>query len=72
MIDNESLYEFYTKLCDISNEFFALGKKIPESILVRKVVRSLPNRFQPKTTAIKESKNLDTMSEGIDGFSPCF
>ena len=35
MHDDESLSNFYTKLCDIANESFALGEKIPETILVR-------------------------------------
>ena len=30
MHDDESFSNFYTKLCDIANELFALGKKIPE------------------------------------------
>ena len=29
MHDDESLSEFYTKLCDIANELFVLGEKIP-------------------------------------------
>ena len=36
MHDDKSLSDFYTKLCDIANELFALGKKIPETTLVRK------------------------------------
>ena len=36
MLEEESLSNFYTKLCDIANESFALGEKIPASVLVRK------------------------------------
>ena len=61
MFEDESLSEFYTKSCDICNKSFALGEKILESILTRKIIRSLPDRFQPKTTAIEEGTNLDTM-----------
>ena len=61
MLEEESLFYFYTNLCDIANESFILGEKIPEFVLVRKIIRSLPNRFQPKTTAIEESKKLDIM-----------
>ena len=43
MHDDESLFYFYTKLCDITNESFVLGEKIPETTLVRKIVRSLPD-----------------------------
>ena len=39
MYDDESL----TKLCDIAYELFVLGEKIPETTIVRKIMRSLPN-----------------------------
>ena len=61
MHDDESLSEFYTKLCDIANESFVLGEKIPETTLVRKIMRSLPDRFSSKVIAIEEAKDLDSM-----------
>ena len=61
MHDDESLSDLYTKLCDIANESFALGEKIPETTIVKKVVRSLPNRFSFKVIAIEEAKDLDLM-----------
>ena len=60
MLEEESLFDFYTKLCDIANESFTLGEKIPEFVIVRKIIRSIPDKFQPKTTAMEKSKNLDT------------
>ena len=35
MLEEESLSNFHTKLCDITNESFALGEKILASVLVR-------------------------------------
>ena len=61
MHDDESLFEFYTKLCDIANESFVLGEKIPETTLVRKIMRSLPDRFSSKVIAIEEANDLDSM-----------
>ena len=61
MLDEESLSNFYTKLCDIAKESFALGEKISKYVLMRKIIRSLLDRFQSKTTTIEERKNLDTM-----------
>ena len=61
MRDDETLSDYFTKLYDISNEAFALGKRFSDTKMVRKIFRSLPDRFQPKLTAIEESKNLDTM-----------
>ena len=38
-----------------------MGEKIPEHRVVRKVMRSLPERFRSKVTAIEESKDFDTV-----------
>ena len=57
--DDESFNEFYAKLKDIVNLAFNLGKTIPEPKIVRKVLRSLPERFHAKITIIEESKDID-------------
>ena len=57
MEEDESFDEFYAKFKDIVNSAFNLGETIPEPKIVRKVLRSLPERFHAKITAIKESKN---------------
>ena len=59
MEENESFDEFYAKLKDIVNLAFNLGEIIPEPKIVRKVLRSLLERFYAKITAIKESKDID-------------
>ena len=57
--DNKSFNEFYAKLKDIVNSAFNLEETIPEPKIVRKVLRSLPERFHAKITAIEESKDID-------------
>ncbi|XP_075671526.1 uncharacterized protein LOC142641051 isoform X1 [Castanea sativa] len=59
MKEDESFDEFYAKLKDIVNSAFNLGKIIPEPKIMRKVLRSLPERFHAKITTIEESKNID-------------
>ena len=59
MEEDESFDEFYTKLKDIVNSVFNLGETIPEPKIVRKVLRSLPERFHAKITVIEESKDID-------------
>ena len=59
MEEDESFDEFYAKLKDIVNSAFNLGETIPEPKIVRKVLRSLPERFHAKITAIEESKDID-------------
>ena len=38
---------------------FNLGKTIPKPKILRKVLRSRPERFHAKITAIEESKDID-------------
>ena len=59
MEEDESFDEFYAKLKDIVNSAFNLRETIPEPKIVRKVLRSLPERFHVKITVIEESKDID-------------
>ena len=59
MEEDESFDEFYAKLKDIVNSAFNLEKTIPEPKIVRKVLKSLPERFHAKITVIEESKDID-------------
>ena len=59
MEEDESFDEFYAKHKDIVNLAFNLGETILEPKIVRKVLRSLPERFHAKITAIEESKDID-------------
>ena len=57
--EDESFDEFYAKLNDIVNSTFNLRETIPEPKIVRKVLRSLSERFHAKITAIEESMDID-------------
>ena len=59
MEEDESFDEFYAKLKDIVNSVFNLKETIPETKIVRKVLRSLPKRFHAKITVIEELKDID-------------
>ena len=59
MEEDKSFDEFYAKFKDIVNSAFNLGETIPESKIVRKVLRSLLKRFHAKITAIEESKDIE-------------
>ena len=59
MEEDESFNKFYAKLKDIVNSTFSLGETIPEPKIVRKVLRSLLERFHAKIMAIEESKDID-------------
>ena len=59
MDEEEAFDEFYAKLKNIANSNFNLGEKIPKPKIVRKILRSLPERFHAKITTIEESKDID-------------
>ena len=59
MEEDESFDEFYAKLNDIVNFVFNFEETIPKPKIVRKVLRSLLERFHAKITAIEESKDID-------------
>ena len=59
MEEDESFDGFYAKFKDIVNSTFNLGETITEPKIVRKVLRSLPERFHAKIMALEESKDIE-------------
>ena len=58
MEEDESFDEFYVKLKDIVNIAFNLGEIIFEPKVMRKVLRSLPERFHAKSLSLKNQRIL--------------
>jgi hypothetical protein len=61
ILDDETFGEFYTKINNQRNLMVSLGKMISDLKLIKKILRSLPERFRIKVTTIEESKDLDSM-----------
>jgi hypothetical protein len=61
MLEEEFFNEFYTKISDLCNYMVSLSKKISDAKLVKKILKSLHERFRIKVTTIEESKDLDDM-----------
>jgi len=59
MSEDESFDSFYSKLNEVVIGKFNLGEKTEDSKIVRKILRSLPESFRAKVTAIEESRDLD-------------
>ena len=59
MEEDDSFDKFYAKLKDMVNLAFNLKETIPESKIVRNVLRSLPERFHTEIMVIEESKDID-------------
>ncbi|XP_019192718.1 PREDICTED: uncharacterized protein LOC109187012 [Ipomoea nil] len=60
MEEEENITQFSARVLSISGDAFNLGEPISEPRLVKKVLRSLPERFMIKVTAIQENKDLNT------------
>jgi hypothetical protein len=61
MLEDETFGEFYSKMSDLRNSMVSLGKPISGVKLIRKILRSLSERFRIKVTTIEESKDLEEM-----------
>ncbi|KAA0045968.1 gag-pol polyprotein [Cucumis melo var. makuwa] len=61
MLEEEPIAEFNVRVLDIMNETDALEEKMSDAKLVRKVLRSLPPRFNMKITAIEEVNDMSRM-----------
>ena len=61
MGEDESFDSFYSKLNEVVIDKFNLGEKMEDSKTVKKILRSLPESFRAKVTAIEESKDLDNI-----------
>ena len=59
MREDESFDSFYGKLNEVVIGKFNLGEKMEDSKIVRKILRSLLERFRAKVTIIEESKDLN-------------
>ena len=59
MEKDELFDQFYAKLKDIVKSAFNLRETIPKPKIIRKVLRSLPERFHAKISTIEESKDID-------------
>ena len=62
MFENQNFSSFYSKLRDIVDYSFNFREHIPDSKVVRKILRYIPKRFRPKVTTIEERKDIDLMT----------
>ena len=62
MEEDETFDEFYAKLKDIVNSAFNLGESIVEPKIVKKILRSLFERFHANITVTEWAKDIDKIS----------
>jgi hypothetical protein len=61
MLEDESIQDYHLNILDIENSIESLGEKISNEKLVRKILRSLPKRFDMKVTAIEEAQDISSL-----------
>ncbi|XP_059650681.1 uncharacterized protein LOC132296500 [Cornus florida] len=61
MNENESISAMFVRFTDIINGLKHLGRTMTNSDLARKILGSLPEKWDAKATTIKEAHNLNTL-----------
>jgi hypothetical protein len=61
MKEDETIGKYFLRVEELVNAMKALGEKIEETFLVQKILRSLPDRFNSKVSAIEELNYLKTL-----------
>jgi hypothetical protein len=62
MNEDETVNKYFLRVEELVNAMKGLGETIEDAFLVQKILRSLPNRFNPKFSAIEELNDLKTLS----------
>jgi hypothetical protein len=62
MKEGEDITTYLMRVDEIVNTINGLGVEVDESMVVQKVLRSLPMRFDPKILALEEREDLGTLS----------
>jgi hypothetical protein len=62
MKEDEDIIAYFLQVDEAMNAIIGLGEEIEESVIVQKVLRSLPMRFKPKISALEERLDLNSIS----------
>jgi hypothetical protein len=62
MKENENIVAYFLKVDETVNAIIGVGEEIEESVIVQKVLRSLPMRFNPKISTLEERSDLNSTS----------
>jgi hypothetical protein len=53
MKEDEDITTYFLRVNETMNPIIGLGEEIEESVIVQKVLRSLPMRFNPKISSLE-------------------
>ena len=61
MKEDENIATYFLQVDEIVNAIIGLTEEIEESVIVQKVLRSLPMRFNPNISSLEERSNLKSI-----------
>jgi hypothetical protein len=62
MNEDETISKYFLRVEELVNAMKGLGETFDDSLLIQKILRSLPDKFNPKVSAIEELNDLKTLS----------
>src|SRR3984957_4748976 len=62
MNEDETINKYFLRVEELVNAMKGLGEKFDDSLLVQKILRSLPDKFNPKVSAMEELNDLKNLS----------
>ena len=62
MNDDEYIAAYFLWVDELVNAIRGLGEEVNESVVVQKILRTLPKRFNPKISSLEERTYLKTMT----------
>jgi hypothetical protein len=62
MKEDEDIAAYFLRVDETMNTIRGLGEEVDESVVIQKVLRSLPIRFDPKISSLEERTYLDSLS----------
>jgi hypothetical protein len=62
MKEDENIAAYFLRVDETMNAIIGLGEEIKESVIVQKVLRSLPMRFNPKISTLEEILDLNSIN----------
>jgi hypothetical protein len=62
MKEDENIAAYFLRVNETVNAIIGLGEEIEESVIVQKVLRSLPMIFNPKISTLEERLDLNSIS----------
>jgi len=62
MDENEDIATYVLKVDEVSNDIRGLGEELDETLVLQKVLRSLPLRYDAKVSVIEKNRDLTKMT----------